>query len=173
MMRKKLWAAGLAAALAWTANSRTEHPAAPEPPGPGVIFHAVRSFVGALDQGEPAAIGQMMTAVPGAWLANEEGSDDLQVKNVEVGSFFDVDAQGKALVLKDRDAIAGAVKGAKTKVLSMVAECPSSRIAFAVLHLERTTGEGEAAKSVRMRATALLTEEDGKWKVFHWHASRA
>ena len=78
MMRHKLWAAGFAAALAWAANTGTEHPAAPAPsPGPGVIFEAVRAFVAAVDHGDAAAIGQVMTNIPGEWFASD-GNDDAK-----------------------------------------------------------------------------------------------
>lgn len=172
MMRHKLWAAGIAAAMAWTANTGTEHAAPAPTPGPGVIFQAVRAFVAAVDQGDAGAIGQVMTDVPGEWFA-AEGNDDIEPQRGTAPAFFDVDAQGKALALQGKDAIAGATKGAhsKTKLVSMAAECPSGKIAFAVINLERSAGD--EGKSMKMRATALLTEEGGRWKVFHWHASRA
>jgi hypothetical protein len=69
-----------------------------------------------------------------------------------------------------------AVAGATRTLRTIRANCRSGDCSLVTLEFDSTTaGTAGSARSVRMRATALLRydEEHAGFRVFHWHASPA
>lgn len=63
-------------------------------------------------------------------------------------------------------------KGWKTEVTEATADCSSEDVSWAVLELTRRREVEGREVERRLRATALVTYDDG-WKLTHWHVSPA
>lgn len=160
----------------------TLHPAAPAPvPGPGGVIDAVTRFLEATDARDAATLAVLVDD-KGDSLHDYATSGSVGGKALKVSpaAFYECDGAGQAWQAGDKASfVAGLTNPAtatRTQVRSVRANCLSERCSYAMVEFDRTSGEGDAAVTVPMRATALLryapTEGGPSFKIYHWHASR-
>ena len=171
-----------AATVLFASAAFTLHPAAPAPvPGPGGVIDAVTKFLEATDARDAATLAVIVDD-KGDSLHDyaTSGSVDGKPLKVSPAAFYECDGAGQAWQAGDKASfLAGLTSpsaATRTQVRSVRANCLSERCSYAMVEFDRTSGEGDAAVTVPMRATALLryapTDGGPSFKIYHWHASR-
>lgn len=171
-----------AATVLFASAAFTLHPSAPAPvPGPGGVIEAVTRFLDASDARDAVTLALLIDDKGNSlhdYATN--GSVDGKPLKVAPAAFYECDGAGQAWQAGDKTTfVAGLTHPAtatRTQVRSVRANCLSELCSYAMVEFDRTSGEGEAAVTVPMRATALLryapTEGGPSFKIYHWHASR-
>ncbi|MCA8942950.1 MAG: hypothetical protein KDB80_10360 [Planctomycetes bacterium] len=157
--------------------------AAPLPAGPGGVYDAAVRFGEALANGDAEHLGT-------ALVRSRQGIEfttgtDGQLHHEEPETpfdFYDVGADGRPWIAHEIEPLLGGLSRLAdpklgrpaTRVTRAYADCPGERCSFVVVEFERVWGTGESARTVPMRATALLRWVGGEgtaFKLFHWHAT--
>lgn len=154
--------------------------------GPGGVMTAVDAFSRAIDANDAAALGAICVAPDPGHVARI--TDGGRVEEVDSGAeeqFVDVDAAGRTVAAADATAFAQRFLGPvrahgdgpplqRTTIDAVRAHCASKAASWAIVDLVREYGSGdEVEKRIPLRATVLLRYVDGgRFRVFHWHASK-
>lgn len=171
-----------AATVLFASVAFTLQPNAPAPvPGPGGVIDAITKFLEATDARDAATLALFIDD-QGDSLHDyaTSGSVDGKPLKVSPAVFYECDEAGQAWQVGDKASLvaklANHTAATRTQVRTVRANCLSESCSYAMVEFDRTTGEGDAAVSVPMRATALLrhvrSESGPSFKIYHWHASR-
>lgn len=137
------------------------------PPGPKAIEDMLRGMFQAIDSGDHAGCK--------ACIATADCPFPVLT--------WDLDLEGKPVAIQGAEATCRYIDGlfdsiaksnakVASKITAMHAECAAPELGYATIEVSQSmTVDGKSEVS-NFRATALCnTDKQGKWRVFHWHAS--
>lgn len=150
--------------------------AAPAAPGGGAVLAMQQQFFAAIDAGDPTKAMQFLDLRDaGGWSEGENGG-------IALPSVMWLDPRGAPEQAQGADAVRVLVaKHAKesddggprwtTKFIRSRSDCYSADLSYCVAEFERTRGVKGGTQ--RYRATSLVRQVEGQWRLFHLHVSPA
>lgn len=180
-------APAVVAAAAWfaTPSPSPDHaPGSAALPGPGAVVVAAEALVRAIDARDEAHLGRAFAELRrGEGYAVTIGQDGAieEIDRARRLTAIDValdgsvrragDAADAATMLRD---LLPAAADVKTKIVSVLADCPSEGCSWGSIELERTYRDGDRTLVQPLHATMLVRWVGGEhpmMKVFHWHCA--
>lgn len=174
-------------ALALSASILTIAPSwrSAPPVGPGGVLDSVVEFCETYDSLDAQKLGKLLLDRKGGMLfrRSEAGEFETADESEPTLLFNDVGWSESEFAARDSREFLNRLQkdfrelkelngSVQTTVHSVHADCYSGDFSFAMFEFDRTytNGEGETRTSP-MRGTALLSWQEGRFRIWHWHAS--